>query len=141
MLEKSFGLLFFMRKPKNYKTGPLPIYLRITINGIIKEISSKRKWEHAQWNINSGRASGNKESVRELNHYLDSLEQLVFLAKRKLMDAGKEITVEAIKSIMTGTDEKKIMLLEVFKNHNAQMKALEGAEFSPNTIDPRDKVS
>ncbi|MET3981506.1 site-specific recombinase XerD [Mucilaginibacter sp. UYP25] len=134
MLEKSFGLLFFMRKPKNYRTGPLPVYLKITIDGESKELSSKRKCDPSQWNVKSGRASGNKESVKELNHYLDSLEQMVFLAKRKLIESEKEITVEAIKSIMTGTDEKKVGLLEVFKHHNAQMKALEGTEFSPNTV-------
>ncbi|MEZ2338438.1 site-specific integrase [Mucilaginibacter sp. RCC_168] len=135
MLEKSFGLLFFMRKTKNYKAGPLPIYLKITIDGAATELSSKRKCEPSQWSGKSGRAIGNKESVKELNHYLDSLEQKVFQAKRKLIDTDKEITVEAIKSVLTGTDEKKVMILEVFKNHNQQMKALEGTEFSSNTID------
>ncbi|GAA3989252.1 site-specific recombinase XerD [Mucilaginibacter dorajii] len=135
MLEKSFGLLFFMRKPKNYKSGPLPIYLKITIDGAAVELSSKRKCEPAQWGGKSGRAIGNKESVKELNHYLDSLEQKVFQAKRKLIDTDREITVEAIKAMMTGTDEKKIMILDVFKKHNQQMKALEGIEFASNTID------
>ncbi|MFS2190416.1 Arm DNA-binding domain-containing protein [Mucilaginibacter sp. Mucisp84] len=124
MLEKSFGLLFFMRKTKNYKAGPLPIYLKITIDGSATELSSKRKCEPSQWSGKSGRAIGNKESVKELNHYLDSLEQKVFQAKRKLIDTDKEITVEAIKSVLTGTDEKKVMILEVFRNHNQQMKAL-----------------
>ncbi|MDN5288395.1 MAG: site-specific tyrosine recombinase XerC [Mucilaginibacter sp.] len=135
MLEKSFGLLFFMRKPKNYKTGPLPIYLKITIDEAATELSSKRKCEPSQWSGKSGRATGNKESVKELNHYLDSLEQMVFQAKRKLIETEKEMTVEGIKSIMTGTDEKKVMILEVFKYHNIQMKALEGTEFAANTID------
>jgi hypothetical protein len=134
MLEKSFGLLFFMRKTKNYKTGPLPIYLKITIDGAATELSSKRKCEPSQWSGKSGRAIGNKESVKELNHYLDSLEQKVFQAKRKLIDTDKKITVEAIKRVLTGKDEKKIMILEVFKNHNQQMKALEGTEFAANTV-------
>jgi len=41
MLEKSLGLLFYIRKPKSYTDGLLPIYLRITIDGIPKEISTK----------------------------------------------------------------------------------------------------
>lgn len=134
MLEKSFGLLFFMRKPKNYQTGPLPIYLRITVDGGSKELSTKRKCDPLFWSSKSGRATGKKESVKELNSYLDALEQMVFHAKKKLIESDKEITVEAIKAVMTGTDEKKVTLLAVFKKHNEQMKALEGSEFSPNTI-------
>jgi len=135
MLEKSFGLLFFMRKPKNYKTGPLPVYLKITIDGAATELSAKRKCEPTQWSSKSGRAIGNKESVKELNHYLDSLELMVFQAKRKLIEKDMEIRVEAIKNLLTGTDEKKVMILEVFKYHNIQMKALEGTEFAANTVD------
>ena len=134
MLEKSFGLLFFLRKPKNYKSGPLPIYLKLTVDGAAKELSAKRKCLPAEWNAASGRAAGKKESAKELNHFLDSLEQKVYQAKRKLMDNDQEITVDAIKDVLTGADEKKIMVLDVFREHNAQMKALEGIEFASNTI-------
>jgi hypothetical protein len=134
MLEKSFGLLFFLRKPKNYKFGPLPIYLKITVDGSAKELSAKRKCLPSDWSAASGRAKGTKEIVRELNHYLDSLEQKVYQAKRKLLEKDIEITVDAIKSVMTGTDEEKKWILRVFEDHNKQMKALEGVEFATNTI-------
>ncbi len=32
MLDKSFGLLFYLKKPKNYCKGVVPIYLRITVD-------------------------------------------------------------------------------------------------------------
>jgi hypothetical protein len=86
MLEKSFGLLFFLRKPKNYRCGPLPIYLKVTVDGSPKELSAKRKCLPANWNAASGRVIGKKESVKELHHYLDSLEHKVYQAKRKLID-------------------------------------------------------
>lgn len=35
---------------------------------------------------------------------------------------------------MTGTDEAKRTIIEVFTKHNQQIKALEGAEFASNTI-------
>jgi hypothetical protein len=80
MLKKSFGLLFFLRKPKNYKSGPIPIYLKLTVDGLSKELSAKRKRLVADWNAASGRLTGKKESVKELNYYLDSLEQKVYQA-------------------------------------------------------------
>lgn len=135
MLEKSFGLLFFMRKPKNYKNGLLPIYLKITVDGQPKELSAKRKWDPAKWNTAAGRALGTKEESRELNYYLNSLELKVYEAKKKLMESGKVITAAAIKNILLGCDESQKMLLELFKDHNKQMKDLEGIDFAPGTVE------
>jgi len=36
MFEKSLGLLFYIRKPKSYTDGLLPIYLRITVDVLIE---------------------------------------------------------------------------------------------------------
>jgi site-specific recombinase XerD len=135
MLEKSFGLLFYLRKPKNYKSGPLPIYLKITVNGTAKELSSKRKCEPLLWSSKAGRAVSNRDSAKELNRFLDVLEQKVYQAKRKLIEYDKDFTADALKDILTGADEKKVMILDVFRHHNSQLKALEGTEFASNTID------
>jgi site-specific recombinase XerD len=135
MFEKSFGLLFFTRKPKNYQDGPLTIYLRITVDGAAKELSTKRKCEASLWSQKAGRAIGNRESVKELNRFLDVMEQSVYRAKRRLIDNDRELTVELLKDALLGDDEKKIMILDVFRHHNAQLKALEGIDYASNTID------
>ena len=134
MFEKSFGLLFFMRKPKNYENGPLTIYLKITVDGAAKELSTKRKCEPSNWSPRAGRAIGKKESIKELNSFLDVMEQSVYRAKRKLIDNDRDLTVEALKDALTGVDERKLMILDVFRQHNAQLKALEGTDFATNTI-------
>lgn len=134
MLEKSFGLMFFMRKPKNSPNGIYPIYLRITVDGKSSELSTKRKCHTSSWNAKTGRSIGNKEATRELNAFLDALMQQVYQAKRRLMEADKELTADAIKRNMTGTDEEKRTIIEVFNKHNQQLKALEGTEFASNTI-------
>ncbi|WPV00731.1 site-specific integrase [Mucilaginibacter sp. cycad4] len=134
MLEKSFGLMFFMRKPKNSPDGTYPIYLRITVDGKSSELSTKRKCHTATWNAKTGRSTGSKETIRELNSFLDALMQQVYQAKRRLMEADKELTSEAIKRNMMGTDEEKRTIIEVFNKHNQQLKALEGTEFARNTI-------
>jgi site-specific recombinase XerD len=135
MLEKSFGLLFFMRKPKNYTSGLLPVYLKITVNGHPKEISTKRNWNPTRWSSEAGRAIGNKEEVKTLNSYLDELQQKVYQAKKSLLEDNKPITADAIKSILTGNTEKKKSILEVFQHHNEQIKALEGVDFASGTVE------
>ena len=135
MLEKSFGLLFFMRKPKNHKSGQLPIYLKITVNGEPKELSVKRKWYPAKWSSEAGRALGNKEEAKALNLYLNLLEQKVHDAKKSLMEANKPITAAAVKDILMGHGEQPKMILELFAYHNEQMKSLEGVEYAPGTVE------
>lgn len=34
-MEKSFGLFFYLKKPKGYVAGEIPIYLRITVNSVL----------------------------------------------------------------------------------------------------------
>ncbi|HEY9000854.1 MAG TPA: Arm DNA-binding domain-containing protein [Mucilaginibacter sp.] len=37
--------VFFLRKPKNYQSGNMPIYLRITIDGQRTELAVSRKFD------------------------------------------------------------------------------------------------
>ncbi|WP_419699015.1 Arm DNA-binding domain-containing protein [Mucilaginibacter sp. NFX135] len=89
MLEKSFGLLFFLRKPRNYTDGPMPLYLRITVDGIPKELSVKRSWPPSRWDAKSNRASGTKEDAKQLNHYLDVLQNKAYDVRKDLIDREK----------------------------------------------------
>lgn len=50
MLEKSFGLLFYLKQTPNYKKDQMYIYLRITVDGVSKEISPKRLRFVSKWN-------------------------------------------------------------------------------------------
>jgi len=134
MLEKSFGLLFFLKQTKSQNDDLMFIYLKITVDGKSTELSTKRKCAQSRWNPGAGREIGNKESTKELNYYLDSLEQLVYQAKRSLFDTDKPITAQAIKDVLNGVTEKPRMILDIFKHHNDQMKALEGIDFAPGTI-------
>jgi hypothetical protein len=39
----NYNLLFYLKKPKKYESGPMPIYMRITVNGVSKETPFSRK--------------------------------------------------------------------------------------------------
>lgn len=126
--------MFFLKQPKNQNETLRSIYVKITVDGKATELSTKRKCEIARWNIAAGRESGNKESTKELNYYLDTLEQMIYQAKRSLNDSDKLVTAQAIKDVLNGVTEKPKMILIVFKHHNDQMKALEGIDFAKGTI-------
>lgn len=121
------GLLFFLKKPKNYKAGELKnVYLKITIDGLPRELSCKRKWESKRWNPQSGRATGTKEDAKELNTYLDTLQTMAYTSKRQLLDRGKLVTADAIKNDMSGEEQHRRKLLGQFQKHNDDLKQMIG---------------
>jgi site-specific recombinase XerD len=133
MLSKTFNLLFYLKKPKNYVNGRMPIYLRITTDGCRFELAAKRDCEPEKWNPASGRMVGTKQDVRSINAYLDSLQTKVYEAHRKLIDSCKEVTAESIKNLLLGIDDRPKMVLEIFRQHNKEMHDLIGKDFARST--------
>lgn len=133
MLEKSFGLFFFLKQPKNQKSDERYIYLRITVNSISKELSLKRTWNLSRWDQSVGKAKGTKEDAAKLNAYLDVFRANVYTAKSKLLLAEKPVTAELLKAALTGKGEVKRFLLEVFKNHNDEIFKLIGKDYAERT--------
>ena len=63
-MEWCFELLFYLKKSKVCKAGEAHIYIRITVNGTIAEISKKRKCDPQKWNASAGRLNGKSDSIK-----------------------------------------------------------------------------
>lgn len=110
--------------------------MRITVNRRHCEISTKRKCNPVNRNVSAGSLHGKSDAVKEFNAYLDTLQQKVFEAKRRLIEMDKELTAETIKNALLGKNNNpKYMWLEVFKHHNTQMAALVNREYAPGTLE------
>ncbi|REA64452.1 hypothetical protein DSL64_02570 [Dyadobacter luteus] len=66
MMEKSLGLLFYLKPAKNDQGEQRFVYLRIRVNGKANEISTKRKWSTTRWNASTNRATGSKKDAKHL---------------------------------------------------------------------------
>ena len=134
MLEKSFGLFFFLKKPKiENEDGTRYVYLKITVDGDSKEISTKRLWQPSRWSREAGNAAGKKEDSKSLNSFLDSYKEKAYQAKKLLLDNDRNITAQAMKDILTGKGEDRKMIIDLFQYHNDKMKALIGKDFARGT--------
>jgi hypothetical protein len=49
MKTKNFNLTFYLKKPKGYESGILPIYLRISVDGKRSEATIGRGIEPEKW--------------------------------------------------------------------------------------------
>ena len=71
-------MLFYMKKQKNYTTGPAPIYLRITMAGKRAELATGRDCDPERWNSKLGRAIGTKEDIKSFNAFLSNYESRIY---------------------------------------------------------------
>lgn len=133
-MRGNYNLLFYLRKQKSYKAGPIAIYMRITVSGKRAEMSTGRTIDPERWNGRSGRCIGTKEDARTLNAYLDSLQNKVSAAHQVLMNADKAITAESLQEQFLGKVKKSRYLMELFAEHNQKIEALIGNGFEPNTL-------
>ena len=140
MLDKSFGLLFYLKKPTNYQKGTIPIYLRITVNGSRIELSTKRIIDPGRWNSASERAIGTRDDSRALNAYLDTLQAKVYEAKHNMIESNKNITASSIKDHLLGAEQRNKMLIKIFENYNDNVKKLVGIDYSMATWTKYDRT-
>nr|MBC7613843.1 site-specific integrase [Pseudopedobacter sp.] len=133
-MRTSLSLLFFVRKPKNYKSGEMPIYLRITVDGQRSELSLSRKFNLERWDAVRGRATGSKANAKILNAFLDNVQLKIHELQHRMFEADEDITSENLKNRFIGKVEKTRTLLSVFGDHNEKMQYLIGQEFEKSTL-------
>ena len=58
LMNKTFTAHFRIKKPKNYSSGPVPIYMRVTVDGERFEFHTRRECDPEKWG--DGKMIGNK---------------------------------------------------------------------------------
>lgn len=135
-MRKSISVKFFARKDRATDEGLVPVFMRIGIGEKRINIVTKIHVKINEWSVEHSKLKTNTEEARRINKSLEGFKFKAFDYQRELMTEGKEVTLENIKAKWYGISlEKETMLMEVFKDHNEQMKALVGQEFSPLTLE------
>lgn len=139
-MNQTFSLLFYLKKPKDYKEGLVSIYARITVEGKRAELTTGVKCEPTKWNSKGGKPLGHTEEAKSLTKYLDSIKNRIYDGYNRLIITKGNITAENIKNAYFGKldepePEKVIGILEVFQDHNKKVEALLGKEFAPGTLE------
>jgi site-specific recombinase XerD len=134
-MNKNFNLLFLIKKNKIKANGTVPIYLRITIDGIAKEISSKRNILPEKWDNKKQKVIGNSIEVKTLNAYLKSLEQEVYENHHAIIKDKEHATSSMLKSKILKIEQKPNMLVPIFKDHNTKVEKMVGNGFAPGTLE------
>jgi len=113
-MRTNVNLLFYPKKRPTYKSGPVMIYLRFTIEGQRTEISTGKSIDPARWNAQSCRANGTKEAVKTLNAFLDRMEAKAQELHHLMTMNNDDVTAETLKNRFIGKVEKARTLVAVF---------------------------
>lgn len=114
--------------------GEAPIYMRITIDGKISEISTKRTVQPSKWNSQAQSVKGSSEESKSLNFYLKTFEQKVYDTYYELIREKEIISCDVLKNKLLGRDQKNRMLIPIFQDHNDRIEKLVGKEFAKGTL-------
>ncbi len=129
---QTYSLIFYAKKTKgNSKISA--IYMRITVDGKRTEISTGKTIKTSEWNSKSSKMSGRNSLAKNLNSFLEGLRTEVFESYIYLTNNRKMITCESLKNRFLRIDERKITLVDAFKDHNDQIKELIGKGFAHGT--------
>jgi len=110
----NYKLLYYLKKNRG-KGGKATIYLRITVDGIRREISTKRQINAKEWDCNGMRVRGNTEFAREINFFLENFRLKIGQEYNNLYCTGtSHISASLIKNAVTGKKKKKNMFLPFF---------------------------
>ncbi|MBL7681883.1 MAG: phage integrase SAM-like domain-containing protein [Flavipsychrobacter sp.] len=135
MLKSNLNVLFYLKKPKGYRSGTLPIYVLIGVDSISKEISTKWNCEPKKWHTQFQKAMGSSEDVRTLNTDIAKLLSKIYAAEEALRKNDAIVTADAIKQIISGKSPANHLLLGIFKKHNENMFALIGKDYAKGTFE------
>jgi len=130
----------YAKTSKANKSGQLPIYFRLTVNGERFEFSTKKFIEKSKWSAEQSKMKGNSDEARSLNNYLDLIKSKVFDIQMELLHKNEELTIENFKSRLTGTHEREHMIIPIYQSHNDKIKDLIGNGYAYGTSE-RFKIS
>lgn len=132
-MKNKIAILFYAKSAKASKNGLVPIYLRITVDGVRIEVSTSKYVEKSRWSVQGSKMKGNSEEARTINSYLDILKNKVYETEKSMINNNQEIFANSFKNTFLGVEEKQRMLIPIFQEHNKRMQLLVGKEYALNT--------
>lgn len=127
---KSLKINFIVRRGRANQSGLVPVFLRVTINGVRFETGISKSVPETLWSAKTGRLAGKSREVKEVNEYLNSLSAKVYAIQRQMIHEDIPFNREEFTRLWHGIKPEPKMLLEIFKQHNEQVKALIGQQYS-----------
>ena len=126
---------FFSRKTRVNKNGMIPIYMRIYLNRVRKDISINKMVELSQWSSQANRVIGHTKEAVLLNNYMDSLKARVTSIFHELDDKYDDLTIDMLVNAINGKFVKAyVNLINLHTKYNEKVAGLVGIDYRKSTL-------
>ena len=136
MKRTTFSSLFYIQRTRVTRKGQASILLRVTVNGTRATCSTQLRVDPNVWNPTAERAKGRNRLVSELNMHLDAIKAKISQIHRQLEIDDKEFDAQTVINIFQGKEDKtKVMLIELYQEHNDRCRALIDKSMARGTVE------
>lgn len=126
--RSTFSILFYINRTKMRKDGTCQLLCKVSIDAVAAQIGIKVAVNSAHWNPETGRADGRSENALTVNRAIDDLTKQIKGHYNRIKNSLGFVTAELVKNAVKGIGQKPLTLLELFKEHNEEVKARIGTD-------------
>lgn len=116
--SKTFSVHFWLKKTAKKSNGQVPIYARITVDGIRADLSIKRTALNIHWSSEAGKLNPRVSGAKNINEYLDDVYIRLMDCHKQLHAENILITAQAVKLRYLGKDKAVSTLKELIQYHS-----------------------
>lgn len=135
-MYQTFSLRFMVASSKRGKDGLAPLMLNVIVNSSRVCIQLKKRLKPNDFN--------NKTQLSkfdDVNHYMDIVRSRIMEIQTDLFAQRIALTAQKIKDCFNGIQvSKQWGLLELYQNHNQELRKMVGITITKNTCDKHDYV-
>ena len=121
-MRSTFNILFYIKRNEPKKDGRVVIMVRVTINGVRSQFSSKLLVQPGQWDSKKEQVKGQVAEARNLNRLLENIRSSLNVHYNKFMSIDGHVTPEQLRNIFLGHEEQEQTIISFFDKYNDQYK-------------------
>lgn len=133
-------LLFWLYKSRINKSGEVPVFVRITIDGIREQFSTGVFITPKNWNSTKQRCKGRTATSNAINTSLNQIESDIRQVYNEMSEVFNNVSARDVRMNYLQEQNPKKGLIEVFEEHLNKMADLVGGEYSEETLKLYDRT-
>ncbi len=133
-MSSTFRVLFYLRKNYVNKEGKTSIMIRITVNSVRVQFSSKIDIEPHLWSVETSRAIGRSTEAKVINEDLDNIRQTIINHYRDISNREASVTAEKVRNAFLGIYTRGETIMQIFDKHIENCSNLVGISLTKSTL-------
>lgn len=126
--RSTFAILFYINRTKVRKDGMCQLLCKVSIDAVPAQIGIKIAVNPEFWNPQTGRPDGRSENAVAVNRAIDDITKQIKSHYKRIKASLGFVTAELVKNAMQGIGQKPLTLLELFREHNEEVKTRIGTD-------------